>query len=526
MAIEHIERAYRSALERAGFAHAVRREGQGLVFESQGHTLEILLAKPHWLCLSVLLVGRRGAVLTPNQFPLPPEGPEALLNLAERLNRNSGVSRICVHGSAMLVIVDLYLCGTVDGLDPATVGFPVIDTAGLVDALGIALTFMTQALDVIFDALQLNRPPSRLCPPTWRLRPRSGKSVVEAFLSACGARAAPFAISGVPDTYVVGWPDPALTILADFRRQAAGLMTFSIPLFEEEAREPGSPFALVDGPINRRTILACHEIAAKRRGMQCEADVDSGAVTVSLTALAPRDEDEAFTDLLPGLLLALAREAIQLPPVLGLGRSRPPARDRQDKEVGRQDAGVAWNEREPGPRWRRAVARRISRKVQEQRTAVLIGHSVPARGGALEVDAIVIGETGVWVLDCRSHSGTIEGNRNGVWHDQYGTWTHAIGDPDTHPLDALAARVFALKNALASSHMRQIAAGLFIRGVIVFPDNATLLLQNVSINRFHGNAPAVFGIGALTALLNDPGGRRFLRPDQVDALAGAVAGLA
>lgn len=106
---------------------------------------------------------------------------------------------------------------------------------------------------------------------------------------------------------------------------------------------------------------------------------------------------------------------------------------------------------------------------------VVFGNPRLVKGySAQEVDALVVGDKGVWVVDDKDLGGEIKCTRL--------SWTLPNGHTRKNPLESLENACTRIKSALQAN--LQHAGHLWVRGLIILPDNAVLKLESPELEEW------------------------------------------
>ncbi|AGY56459.1 nuclease-related domain-containing protein [Gloeobacter kilaueensis] len=148
---------------------------------------------------------------------------------------------------------------------------------------------------------------------------------------------------------------------------------------------------------------------------------------------------------------------------------------------------------------------------------LLTGVSVPYKNDILRLDNVLLCDRGVFVIEGKSYTGTIEGNLNNVWRT-------STGDPikssrGNNPLQQCDAQVLALKNFFAKQGFE-----VFIKGIVLFPDRARFAIEGAGVDVLaYSTAVPVFHEQQLIEAINTfrPPGRSLSRA-QLTRMADAI----
>ena len=516
-----IEQVYRAALLQAGLAEPITREGSMLTLAIDGYSIEIGLEPAEWLSVTVRLFAINSAVLSNNHFLMPPGGPEALFEAVSKTSQAHSVGRLSVHdhGHAVVGNVAMRLFGSGD---PAFAqnGVTIFNVDWAREALCLGLSILSGLIGALFKTLKLQRPAPRFHPPGWRpsIWETNSTPLVKGWLDHTGVRAHE-GRANAAGTISFGWGEPPAAVSLDTHCR---IIRATLTLFEyATCPEPMKTNALY-GAINWSAGLTSNDFNATRFGPCFGVSTERGVLSTSLLALVlHRDELGVRPNVLsgfPAFLDLLREETATLLSALRIPAFPGPTETARRKRTA-QAGNMQRRERMINHRWQRAAAREVVENVTGQRGWVLSGYSIPAPNGPVEIDNILVSESGLFVLDCWSCSGVITGSLNGEWTERHLPWARTVGAIGLLPVDRVLQHAFALKNAIERSGPQP---KLFVRGIVLFPDNADLRLENIPVDTLAGNVPSAFRVGALVRALNDPASGRSLSPEQVDILAGVI----
>jgi hypothetical protein len=198
--------------------------------------------------------------------------------------------------------------------------------------------------------------------------------------------------------------------------------------------------------------------------------------------------------------------------------ARPDSSPRRKVLVRR--AGYARGVRERGSRprtahsraahpWERIVAERLEDEITGMEGTVLTGYKIPSREGEIDIDNILVCEVGIYTIECKRATGIIRGRRNDEWTFERDSKRGVIHAQRGNPADQANSQMYALKNFLAKELPDE---NVFVTGLVLFPDDADLQIENVAINKFSRNAPSAFTLSAFcAAIANKHRGREIER---------------
>jgi hypothetical protein len=162
----------------------------------------------------------------------------------------------------------------------------------------------------------------------------------------------------------------------------------------------------------------------------------------------------------------------------------------------------------------RQVGRALGKELPQD-FAVINGLELPR--GAGDIDHLVVGPTGVFLLETKTMAGRITCAADGSWHRTRigrggSTYAAYVGDPAAQ----VQRNIFALRQALRT-RLPDLFRGtpLWIEGLVVFPH------PNTELETGHSRVPAVLLADAsLRICAHSP--RRRLQPNEVDAIVRAL----
>jgi hypothetical protein len=156
--------------------------------------------------------------------------------------------------------------------------------------------------------------------------------------------------------------------------------------------------------------------------------------------------------------------------------------------------------------WEKQAARRLQRELKGVDGTILLGASLPHhRHGRINVDLVLICDRGVFVMECKSYGGRIEGGANSPWSAAKSETKIAVkSERGVNPLFQVEEQVFALLGrieTLAAQRPNESMGRVWVNGCVLFPENAAFDLGTVSADRFEGNAISAFHVTALGAAI-------------------------
>jgi hypothetical protein len=173
----------------------------------------------------------------------------------------------------------------------------------------------------------------------------------------------------------------------------------------------------------------------------------------------------------------------------------------------------------PTNAWEVTVGRKVAEALAAGRGQVLTGFEIcDLKGRMIEIDNLVVCDRGVFVIECKSLRGRIEGGLNLPWHIVQGEQrTRVQCSRGLNPRHQCRQQMFTVIEALERIGVRR---QVWVNGAVIVPDPAELALGTVPVDTYNRSACPVYHLAAFARVLaelppvNGPCGD----PDQLAAL--------
>ncbi|HLJ45260.1 MAG TPA: NERD domain-containing protein [Bryobacteraceae bacterium] len=174
---------------------------------------------------------------------------------------------------------------------------------------------------------------------------------------------------------------------------------------------------------------------------------------------------------------------------------------RAEEAIRRSQVRLDWKLLNPNATaWEKKVAKRLVSGIRGVEGCILTGVRMRChRGGTIEIDHLIVCEKGIFVVECKNYTGQIKGGLNGAWSALDETkQTRVCAQRGANPVQQTYEQIYSTVRRMeeidGEKHEK-------VRGVVVFPNEANIALNDVPTNRLESNSVAVFHIDPLIATL-------------------------
>jgi hypothetical protein len=517
-----MEKFYRQVLERCGVTTDVYCESSRLYFSLDGYCLDIYLNETCWMNLGVSFWGTEKALLSKNHFQISPNERQRLLAIVNDLNRRTVYVRFSLHEASYLVIEwSNFLFGRVSPNETET-DLPELAVEDILSSFVLGIDLLSGAAINLFDRIGIEG-----YKPQWRLPnkpPLKWNSSLQLFTSALETNGIKYFEINPSEHPKLGffWDDRKLLIYLYFPGHQVGGYSLAIRFIEQDRFELNRCVDnVICGVIDPILIEIVNDCNVSFFGYKFMASLEDGDIIVSLAGCLPVRTVDRVSSILPALAQQLFMRAETLLEATGLPAHSFSVENDRLQQVDTGEKGLLMLHLKTCNPFEFRTAQVLRDRVLGHYGYIMSGYVIPASGGEVEIDCIIVCESGIFVIECKSYSGRIKGSRNSNWHQTYQKHSRKIDSRGINPAAQVTVQVFALKMFL-QQHAQQstlFPQGFFIIGAVVFPENAELTMQNIPINHFQGWDPAAFTLDQLAiALQQVANSRTRLTPAQIDTI--------
>ena len=503
----------------------------GLLFRKGLLTYTISADTNYWLRVEVMLSDSRSPGVDPgHRLTFDTSSSAALIAAARQLNRRFLHVKFFPEGEHHLRVVSAFVvCGyalthDLDGLDAQSRQVTQARAAFLLSFVTELLSFGIKEARLMLGGGDIPAPQSLI---VRQQAPQPDSLVVMKALFARQKIA--YVEVGTERQPMMVFSGGGFVYHIDFAGHAAGVFYITLRFLEEDRFVVGSTVEnVIHAVIEDGLSDTCDSMNAKWIGSRAVLHEVDGRILIGLPCFLDDDNLDVAAEGL-GLVIKLVRNAAQqlFESTATSFESFADANHRLSSVL-QSEPGLLHISGDTRHSWERRSGRLMAEKITGQRGTLFSGQSVPDEKGEVEMDHILICEAGIFAIECKSHIGVIVGRRNGPWkHKLRGHSLTIGGTRGRNPADQSIQQVFALRR-LFELHSRSDAlqkARLFVTGIILFPSNTTLQLENVPTNVLAGNAPAAFNLDAFIKLLCEWPHPRPLQGSQVETLSDIIRAL-
>jgi hypothetical protein len=154
----------------------------------------------------------------------------------------------------------------------------------------------------------------------------------------------------------------------------------------------------------------------------------------------------------------------------------------------------------PKTRFEQHCAKELARGLKGVHGTVMAGLLAPHYShGMVDLDVVLVCDRGVFVIECKNYSGSVEGGLNTQWHaTKDGEIRDIWSCRGINPLNQVDHQVFSLLKQLRTFSTK---SRLRVMGSIVFPDQAELSLGSTPVDCFDGNSITAFHLTQLVGAI-------------------------
>jgi hypothetical protein len=154
----------------------------------------------------------------------------------------------------------------------------------------------------------------------------------------------------------------------------------------------------------------------------------------------------------------------------------------------------------PANSWEVAVGRRVAEALAAGYGHVLTGFEIcDLKGRMIEIDSLVVCDRGVFVIECKSLRGRVEGGLNLPWQIVHGEQrTRVQCSRGINPRHQCRQQTFAVVEALERIGVRR---HVWVNGAVIVPDTTELALGTVPVDIYNRSACPVYRLAAFARVL-------------------------
>jgi hypothetical protein len=155
----------------------------------------------------------------------------------------------------------------------------------------------------------------------------------------------------------------------------------------------------------------------------------------------------------------------------------------------------------PANAWEMTVGRKVAEALAAGHGQVLTGLEIRDRKrGMIEIDNLLVCDRGVFVIECKSLYGRIEGGLNLPWHMVEGEQRKLVQcSRGLNPRQQCKAQMYTVIDALEQIGIRRKA--VWVNGAVIVPDITELALGTVPVDIYDRSACPVYHLAAFSDVL-------------------------
>jgi hypothetical protein len=207
---------------------------------------------------------------------------------------------------------------------------------------------------------------------------------------------------------------------------------------------------VLDGVVEDGTLDLCLQLGGQLHGVKACGSQEQGYFALTVGGFVTEASKDAVADLLPIMTHRLLGHSADLFADAGMKIRTYSEETVRRRAVLEGAPGFVWRRRSDLHPWEALSGRLLSEKVTGQAGRLLSGYVLPTEKGEVQIDHILVCEAGIFAIECKSYTASIEGNRNGPWLQVVGSQQRRIhASWGENPADQALRGVHAARTILA-----------------------------------------------------------------------------